>query len=872
MHKAELMKEDSITLKFSLAAPCAFELGDYVDFAEHTNSYPFLQYQGRYELINIKNAKPTYNTTTGGYDYSLRLDAYYWKWANKILKFAPGTHGSESEWSITSTIENIGSIIAQNLRALNYKYRADSMGFILRNFEVQLYRMNGEVVGIDDPSEMITLTFNGNNIIEALNMIAQKANGGRGCEWWVDENIIYFGKCERGELITIDPTINAASIARANGENDMTNRIYAFGSKDNIPFHYRKNLHFKVDVVRAGNSFADLKRPLRRDMFNPNAIEGADAPYYTLAPSWQLSVTKAAQTITVDGTYQIQQAIAEGLYTLEPTTPLGVTLFLSEYPDRFAKGTAHILLKGTSTRWSGVLSEGTYEFNVESERPEGQPNAHTIEFNPQLESKYSDIPALSEGLLLSVQIVAEFETKADLTNQTAGTAQNSSTYRMTNTTQPFYAKVRFVHARVSDLNGMEKWVKIQPNTFVGYNNTPNKTTLYTACRRDSQDNFTPIVIDPQLGDIFEFVQDGDGQDFLYRSKVPAAYFTAQYNEELTGMTVARLQLPNEPLYDDGQGNVTREWASGRTRIYDGEGYVDAEPNLPTQKIVESVRFYEDIKPNYEGTINTIGVKTFPEKFENGEKTGAMVYNYVFFDTQLRNFRKANSLSDKNMEITFSSGKCNGLTFEVEVYSGLLDDGVTRANGTSNSGTWLRIVPNDAYAVRLPNQYIYPDPNDTYNISGYDVSLIDSVLLPLAEIKLFNQVRKDLEGLALDQGTYTVVMQSNYTKTLMVDDPDTEKVLMFDNNTAVLDDKGRKMVIEAGAYSPTYTQSRLRPYYVGRRVRLQDLGLFPQGGRDTRILSVENPLDFPWDAVKLTCGETAAYSRLKKIEQKIENKQ
>ena len=110
------MKEDSVTLKFSLAVPYAFELGDYVDFADLANSYPFLQFQGRYELINIKNAKPTYNAATGGYDYSLRLDAYYWKWANKILKFAPGTHGSESEWSITSTIENIGNIIAQNLR------------------------------------------------------------------------------------------------------------------------------------------------------------------------------------------------------------------------------------------------------------------------------------------------------------------------------------------------------------------------------------------------------------------------------------------------------------------------------------------------------------------------------------------------------------------------------------------------------------------------------------------------------------------------------------------------------------------------------------------------------------------------------------
>ena len=62
-----LMQEDYITLLFSLFNPVYFKLGDYVD-----------NELGIFELVDLY--KPTYNTTTGAYDYELRLDAYYWKW------------------------------------------------------------------------------------------------------------------------------------------------------------------------------------------------------------------------------------------------------------------------------------------------------------------------------------------------------------------------------------------------------------------------------------------------------------------------------------------------------------------------------------------------------------------------------------------------------------------------------------------------------------------------------------------------------------------------------------------------------------------------------------------------------------------------
>ena len=72
--KFTLMKEDFILLKFSLKSPVFFKLGDWTEDTRF----------GRFELCDLY--KPKYNRKTGAYDYELQLDAYYWKWKNKIFQ------------------------------------------------------------------------------------------------------------------------------------------------------------------------------------------------------------------------------------------------------------------------------------------------------------------------------------------------------------------------------------------------------------------------------------------------------------------------------------------------------------------------------------------------------------------------------------------------------------------------------------------------------------------------------------------------------------------------------------------------------------------------------------------------------------------
>lgn len=95
IEKCELMKEDSITLKFSLVTPIYFPIGS------------FAIWRGKkYVVTTIQN--PTYNENKGGYDYELKLDAYYYAWKLRIYKYKPESdtlNTRETNFSLTANLK-----------------------------------------------------------------------------------------------------------------------------------------------------------------------------------------------------------------------------------------------------------------------------------------------------------------------------------------------------------------------------------------------------------------------------------------------------------------------------------------------------------------------------------------------------------------------------------------------------------------------------------------------------------------------------------------------------------------------------------------------------------------------------------------------
>ena len=204
----ELMGSDYVLLKFSVSKPIYFQLGDWCDVPGN----------GRFELVELYN--PTYNKATGGYDYELELEAYYCKWRNKIFKYTPESGGREASWSLTATLDVHLGVFVRNLKALGYLFNEQEFIYSIDETVVQSAKL---------------LTYNNTDMITALNMMAEAWD----CEWWVEDHVIYFGRCELGTPIDFEQGVNVDNISPSGNKNVYATRIYAFGSTRNIPVNYR---------------------------------------------------------------------------------------------------------------------------------------------------------------------------------------------------------------------------------------------------------------------------------------------------------------------------------------------------------------------------------------------------------------------------------------------------------------------------------------------------------------------------------------------------------------------------------------------------------------------------------------------------------
>ena len=205
--KFTLMKEDYIMLKFSLENPIYFKLGSYVECNF-----------GLFEVCDLQ--KPAFNTNTAGYDYELRLDAYYWKWKNKIFKYTPETTGQEASWNLTAPLDVQAGIVLRNLKALGYTYKGQDFVFSIDST-------------VENKSQL--MSYDNINILDACFEMAKKWD----CECWVTENIIHFGRCESGDAVDFEIGKNVQEMSQSESRSTYATRIYAFGSTRNIPADYR---------------------------------------------------------------------------------------------------------------------------------------------------------------------------------------------------------------------------------------------------------------------------------------------------------------------------------------------------------------------------------------------------------------------------------------------------------------------------------------------------------------------------------------------------------------------------------------------------------------------------------------------------------
>lgn len=268
--KFTLMKEDYIMLKFSLENPIYFKLGSYVECNF-----------GLFEVCDLQ--KPAFNTNTAGYDYELRLDAYYWKWKNKIFKYTPETAGQEASWNLTAPLDVQAGIVLRNLKALGYTYKGQDFVF-----------------SIDSTVEnkALLMTYDNINILDACFEMAKKWD----CECWVTENIIHFGRCESGDAVDFEIGKNVQEMSQSESRSTYATRIYAFGSTKNIPSDYRP-----VDETVVVNGVVQKRLML------PEGI-----PYIDAYPN--MTTEEAVEQVVIfDEVYPRRTGIMSDVTTIEVT-------------------------------------------------------------------------------------------------------------------------------------------------------------------------------------------------------------------------------------------------------------------------------------------------------------------------------------------------------------------------------------------------------------------------------------------------------------------------------------------------------------------------------------------------------------------------
>lgn len=690
-----LMQEDYITLLFSLSNPVYFKLGDYVD-----------NELGIFELVDLY--KPTYNTTTGEYDYELRLDAYYWKWKNKKFFYTPETTGREAAWNLTATLDTHLKVFLDNLKALGYKFREEEF----------TYEIDSTV---ENTSKLVS--YDNVNLIDALTQMAETWE----CEWWIENHKICFGRSEysspvdfkAGDL-TDTENVNVNSMTRSDSQTTYATRIYAFGSTRNIPSSYRKDLIFDVKEVN-GRNISDTSRPLKINYFpsrvtykedytaSSNEGSGSFTPSYT---EWTLDKTLASSA--KGGSYKIVSGgISINISTAVPQ--IGNRAFLPA---------------------GDYILKASYIYNVSGESKEVIIGNQTVSLaqNQQYE------------------IVSKIQVPDTLVID-----KNSSDL-----------KVRvYVHvpapASSELLSTFQAYVTYDINVYGGSSATTSVTFLSGA---NAGQTFA-AVYNPDLltDDAANIIQLPEGVtaslgnrytiNNIISGKVPDNYFSKDDKEmTLNGVVQKRLMLPEGISYVDAY-----KYSPTGERINIGDENYDDPDNveMPEEEAIEEIVIFEDEYPKYIGSTTVVPDPTWEDEKVDDKPTGNKYPIYTFKDTGLKNFTKDFLLEE--LHLIFQTGKLAGLDFALTLKE------------SDNTGTTFEIVRNEDYGRALPDDVLFPQaahkeedkdvPADTYILYGFDTAYISEQMLPDAQQALLEKAKDYVKKSMIDPSTYDCEMDADF---------------------------------------------------------------------------------------------------------------
>lgn len=686
-----LMQEDYITLLFSLSNPVYFKLGDYVD-----------NELGIFELVDLY--KPTYNTTTGAYDYELRLDAYYWKWKNKKFFYTPETTGREAAWNLTATLDTHLKVFLDNLKALGYKFREEEF----------TYEIDSTV---ENTSKLVS--YDNVNLIDALTQMAETWE----CEWWIENHKICFGRCEysspvdfkAGDL-TDTENVNVNNMTRSDSQTTYATRIYAFGSTRNIPSSYRKDLIFDVKEVD-GRNISDTSRPLKNS-------------YFPLSSKIE---NKVKLTFPENAAYVFENVPVNetNLADVVKKTNIG-TLEKGNYEFNIT----HI--KYSTIMSSGVRFNGIFRLWVSLNYTVNSTEETITLLNEQVNAT---APVGTEEILEIKDKLVSFSLPSQASNCSIDVGV--SVWYITSTSS---AIINFL-LKEEDIKYGDNGNSVSITFLTGANAGQTFQAIYNPTFL-SGDNSNVIQLP-------EGVTASSGNrytiDNIIKGKVPDNYFSKDDKEmTLNGVVQKRLMLPEGISYVDAY-----KYSPTGERINIGDENYDDPDNveMPEEEAIEEIVIFEDEYPQYKGTISSV---SHDDKVDDNDKE-YRIYN--FKDTGLKNFTEDFRLDGEELHMIFQTGKLAGMDFAINIVE---SDSTGTTFEIVRNEDYGRFLPDD---VLYPQTAHMEDgeevPADTYILYGFDTAYISEQMLPDAEQNLLKKAKEYVKKSMIDPSTYDCEMDADF---------------------------------------------------------------------------------------------------------------
>lgn len=799
-----LMEDDSVTLQFSIPYSRAiiFEMGDTCEYKGQT-------------FMLMERSKPTYASATGGYSYTLKFVAEYMTWKRFVMKTVK-VNGKgevsfgETKWDYTANLKN-HALAIMRMVMVQHGYSVDDDA-LLNNIVLD---------GLEQFEEYKHISYNGTNVIEALNKLC--GDDMYDCEWWfVYKNYEYelhFGRLGASNQVSKTFTSGLdADITRNDSKYEYANRLYVYGNTQNIPYSYRKSAWFSNS--RTDGKLYDATRALKYDMFtNGHRVTDFDFDIH----SQDEIITEPAERDTFINMFNLGHVVGNvsGKFKLDISNlVLEVNCKAeNEHQYGYLTGiTAELCIHAIDATNTEIAVVPDFVFTPSMETINGSDiNKYygTTSKYDSFEDETFDINEEVRALFITLKVTATMPLE------------------WKDNTKKLEVKVTSNGSKITRIDYYEA------NAVITRMRKPTETdeisvSIPVLYRESSHFKIKELIPSSTIDPAYY----GVGMQYLLGGmtyiKVPTSFYTSDNGEDIiNGMTEKRLQLPRYAVTEEGY--VCENGCISAA--------VDSEQIV--EKVVELDEIYPAIMSMPVEYVDDSETRTaqvlFPDSSSSEREYPIYKIKARITDTQgtKYDFKRDYLLDGTALQMKFRTGRLRGMTFDVncdfdkQIYT---------------------IVPNTDFGMLIPNKDMRPNVYDEVILLGWDTKSIDGLgLVEDAEERLLEAAREELTRAYKGSYSYKVSAHSN-TSNIPMSLYDAENVKLYDKN---------------GAELFTLDRANVPLLEMGDKVVLNDPSMFENGSSEPlRVIAYEKKLDYEWDMPQYTVGEMPRPSRLRTLEYKV----